>query len=72
MDDNYLEIFSADKEFFTAIDLFNLGLYGTKFAARQALNKGELPFIQISPRRRVIAKIVLINFLKTKFSEANW
>jgi hypothetical protein len=49
-----------NRHFFTIEDLYIFGLFGTKYAARQALNSGILPFVKISKRRRIIPKIALL------------
>lgn len=53
-----------DRHFFTIDDLYTFGLFGTKYAARQALDNGVLPFIQVSKRRRIVPKIVLLEYLQ--------
>lgn len=53
-----------NRQFFTIDDLYIFGLFGTKYAARQALNSGVLPFVQVSKRRRIIPKIALLEYLQ--------
>ncbi|EKE08559.1 MAG: hypothetical protein ACD_17C00102G0005 [uncultured bacterium] len=53
-----------DRHFFTIDDLYIFGLFGTKYAVRQALDSGVLPFIQISKRRRIVPKIALLEYLR--------
>jgi hypothetical protein len=53
-----------DRHFFTIDDLYIFGLFGTKYAVRQALKSGVLPFIQISKRRRIVPKIALLQYLQ--------
>ncbi|MEI8329826.1 MAG: hypothetical protein WCG14_07515 [Chlamydiia bacterium] len=60
-----------DRHFFTIDDLYIFGLFGTKYAARQALNSGILPFVQVSKRRRIIPKIALIEYLQINLKN-NW
>ena len=60
-----------NRHFFTIDDLYIFGLFGTKYAARQALNSGILPFVQVSKRRRIIPKIALIEYLQINLKN-NW
>lgn len=53
-----------NRHFFTIDDLYIFGLFGTKYAARQALKSGVLPFVQISKRRRIVPKIALLEYLQ--------
>ena len=53
-----------DRHFFTIDDLYIFGLFGTKYAVRQALNSGVLPFVQVSKRRRIVPKIALLEYLR--------
>ncbi len=61
---NMDNLLPKDREFFTIDDLYKFGIFGTKFAARKALNDGIIPFIQISKRRRIIPRIALFHYLK--------
>ncbi|MEI8124530.1 MAG: hypothetical protein WCG42_02100 [Parachlamydiaceae bacterium] len=53
-----------NRHFFTIDDLYIFGLFGTKYAVRQALKSGVLPFVQISKRRRIVPKIALLEYLQ--------
>jgi hypothetical protein len=53
-----------NRHFFTIDDLYIFGLFGTKYAVRQALNSGLLPFVQVSKRRRIVPKIALLEYLQ--------
>lgn len=53
-----------NRHFFTIDDLYIFGLFGTKYAVRQALNSGVLPFVQVSKRRRIVPKIALLEYLQ--------
>jgi len=53
-----------DRHFFTIDDLYIFGLFGTKYAVRQALKSGVLPFVQVSKRRRIVPKIALLEYLQ--------
>ncbi|MGC1878841.1 MAG: hypothetical protein WA678_05655 [Rhabdochlamydiaceae bacterium] len=60
-----------DRHFFTIDDLYIFGLFGTKYAVRQALNSGVLPFVQVSKRRRIVPKIALLEYLRINLTN-NW
>ena len=60
-----------NRHFFTIDDLYIFGLFGTKYAARQALNSGVLPFVQVSKRRRIVPKIALLEYLQINLKN-NW
>lgn len=60
-----------DRHFFTIDDLYIFGLFGTKYAARQALDSGILPFIKVSKRRRIVPKIALLEYLRINLTN-NW
>lgn len=51
----------------TIQQLVKIGLFGTPQSARQALRSGRLPHIKISPRRCLIAREHLIQFIKENF-----
>jgi hypothetical protein len=55
-------------QFFTIKDLQNLGVFGTKYAARRALKNGQLSYIRISDRRRVVPRSVLLEYLRNNIS----
>lgn len=59
----------GDRQFFTIQDIHKLGCFGSKYAVHIALKSGKIPYIKISPRRRVIPRIALINYLKNNLSE---
>lgn len=58
----------GDRQFFTIDELHSVGFFGTKHAARASLRKGKLAFVKISPRRRVIPRQVLLDYLRTNLS----
>ncbi len=60
-----------NRHFFTIDDLYIFGLFGTKYAARQALKSGVLPFVQVSKRRRIVPKIALLEYLQINLGN-NW
>lgn len=60
-----------DRHFFTIDDLYIFGLFGTKYAVRQALKSGVLPFVQVSKRRRIVPKIALLEYLRINLAN-NW
>ena len=57
-----------DRHFFTIDDLYTFGLFGTKYAARKALNSGQISFVQISKRRRIIPRPALLDYLRNNLS----
>lgn len=59
----------GELQFFTIEDLQNLGFFGTKYAARRALKNGQLSYIRISDRRRVIPRSVLLEYLRNNISK---
>ena len=60
-----------DSHFFTIDDLYIFGLFGTKYAVREALKSGVLPFVQVSKRRRIVPKIALREYLQINLKN-NW
>ena len=60
-----------NRHFFTIDDLYIFGLFGTKYAVRQALNSGVLPFVQVSKRRRIVPKVALLEYLQINLKN-NW
>ena len=60
-----------DRHFFTIDDLYSFGLFGTKYAVRQALKSGVLPFVQVSKRRRIVPKTALLEYLRINLTN-NW
>lgn len=53
----------GDKPFYSLRELISIGFFGSMPAARMALLKGSLPYIKISPRRSVIPRSSIIEFL---------
>lgn len=59
----------GDRHFYTIRDLQILGIFGTAYSARKALRNGSLFYVKISPRRRVIPRAALLDYLRNNFSE---
>lgn len=59
----------GDRPFFTTRDLHDLGFFGTLESARLALKDGRLAYIEISPRRRLITRAALLEYLLKNYSE---
>lgn len=59
----------GDRRCFTIDDLHSLGFFGSKHAARMALNNGKIAYVKISPRRRVVPRAALLEYLKNNLSE---
>jgi len=51
----------------TIKQLVKIGLFGTAASARQAVRSGRIPHIAISPRRRLITREHVIQFIKDNF-----
>ncbi len=49
--------------------LVKIGLFGTAQSARQAVRSGRLPHIAISPRRRLITREHVIQFITENFRD---
>ncbi len=54
----------GDKPFYSLRELTSVGFFGSLAAARMALLKGLLPYVKISPRRRVIPQASVIEFIR--------
>lgn len=54
----------GDVPFYTLRQLTSIGFFGSMPAARKALQQGRLPFFKISPRRCVITRQSLIDYLE--------
>jgi len=63
-----LESKLGETSFVTIRQLVDCGIYGSMSGARIALSEGNLPFIQISERRRVIPRLVLLEYLRNNIS----
>jgi len=59
----------GDKPFYTLRQLISVGFFGSMHAARRALQEGRISFVRISPRRSVIPRTVLLEYLRKNFSE---
>jgi hypothetical protein len=58
----------GDKQFYSLRELTSVGFFGSLPAARIALLKGQFPYIKISPRRRVIPRSSIIEFLRNSIT----
>lgn len=52
-----------DRPFFTVRDIKNLGIFGSLQAIVSALDDGRLHYIRVSPRRRIVPKQALIEYI---------
>lgn len=59
----------GDRQFYTIRDLKTIGVFGTAQSARKALKNGELAYVKISPRRCVIPRAALLEYLRNNLSE---
>lgn len=57
----------GDRPFYTLRELTSIGFFGSMPAARQALREGRLPFFKISPRRCVVSRQTVIEYLENNF-----
>lgn len=55
----------GNRQFFTCRELCDLGLFSSKSSAREAMRGGLLPFIIMGPRRHVIHRSILLNFIRS-------
>ena len=54
----------GDRHFYTIHDLHAGGLFKTKQSARNALKNGKIAHIKISPRRTLIPRSALVDYLR--------
>lgn len=59
----------GDRPFYTISELVSTGFFGSKPSARAFLREGRLTFIKISPRRLVIPRLVVLEYLRNNMSE---
>lgn len=59
----------GDRNFYTIRDLKTLGYFGSLQAVRMALREGKIAYIKISPRRSLIPRVALIDYLRNNLSE---
>lgn len=62
-DKEKLEKCLGSKQFFTPYDLLKLGVFGSKTAIYRCMSNGELPFVHITPMRKVIMRNDLVEFM---------
>ncbi len=61
----------GDRPFYTISELVSTGFFGSKPGARALLKEGRLTFIKISPRRLVIPRSVVLEFLRNNITESS-
>ena len=61
----------GDRPFYTISELVSTGIFGSKPGARALLQDGRLTYIKISPRRLVIARHVVLEFLRNNMTESS-
>lgn len=59
----------GNRQFYSLRELTSIGFFGSMPAARMALKEGRLIFVKISPRRLVIPRSVLLEYLRNNVSE---
>lgn len=59
----------GNRPFYTLRELTSIGFFGSLSSARMALKDGRLTFVKISPRRLVIPRPVLLEYLRNNMSE---
>lgn len=60
---DWIEEILGDRQFITARETVDFGIFGSMSGVRLLRAKGALPFIRISPRRFAIPRKELIQFL---------
>lgn len=65
------ETLLGNKPYFTAKQLIELNIFGSQSAAIAALNRGTLPSIQISSKRRVIPRSAVIQYFRHNLMETS-
>jgi hypothetical protein len=58
----------GDQSFYSLRQIVNLGVFGSMVSARRALKDGRLSSVKISPRRSVILRQDLLNFLQNNLT----
>ena len=61
----------GDRPFYTTRELISVGIFGSIPAAKMALRDGQLSFVKISPRRFVVPRAVLLEFLRNNLTEVS-
>lgn len=64
-----LNVKLGDRPFYTLSELKSIGFFGSLPSARRALREKRLAFVKISPRRFVIPRTVLLEYLRNNISE---
>lgn len=59
----------GDRPFYTLRQLTSIGFFGSVPAARLALKRGLLVFVKISPRRYVVPRSALLEYIRKNLSK---
>jgi hypothetical protein len=57
----------GDHPFYSVRQLVSSGVFGSMASARRALKQGRLSFVKISPRRFVVPRHEILQFLENNF-----
>lgn len=60
----------GEKPYFTGQFLIEIGLFGSQTALAQALKRGDLPTIRISPKRQVVPRKAVIEYVRKNLAES--
>jgi|ERR1700676_379644 len=52
--------------FYSVRQIVNLGIFGSLVSVRRSMYAGELPYIKVTPRRSIVKREDLIEFIKSK------
>lgn len=58
----------GDRQYFSSGDLYKLGLFSSKQSARAAMKNGKMVFITMSPRRRIVHRTILLDYIKNNIT----
>jgi len=58
----------GDRHFFTIRDLKDFGFFGSTHSVRKALKVGKLAYIRISPRRCIIPRAAILEYLRNNIT----
>jgi hypothetical protein len=53
----------GNRQYFTCRDLCDLELFSSITSAREAMRTGLLPYITMAPRRHIVHRSILLNFI---------
>lgn len=54
----------GDRHFFSSGDLYKLGLFKSRQSARAAMKSGKIPITTLSPKRNIVHREVLLDFIR--------